>query len=175
MPRSQQPAEGEKIIIDKILEKPKRWILDVGCGDGKWGDYLHGRVFKIDGVEICKKYIEKYQLYSKYDDLYNMDICNFSRFFLYSVVILGDVLEHLSHDKALALIDKLKKYRLVVYLTIPISKCIQDGTVYGNPHETHLYQWTHEELSALDFLKLHEGLNPNGLVRIGTYEMKCGT
>ena len=176
MPRSQQPQEGEKIIVDKILGNPKnRWILDVGCGDGKWSEYLKGKVNHIHGIEICKKYIDKYDLKHKYTLLYNVDASNFDSYDIYNVIILGDVLEHLEHDKAIELINELKKNNLIIYLTIPISKCIQDGKVYGNPYETHRYQWTHEELVELGFKQLHEGFNPNGLVKIGTYEMICGT
>ena len=175
MPRSQQPPEGEQIIVEKILAYPKQWVLDVGCGDWKWSKYLFKKVSQLHGVEICKDYIDKYNLITKYDEIYHCDICDFKRFFLFDVVILGDVFEHLEHDRAIELIDTLKNYILTVFLTIPISKCVQNGKVYGNPYETHRYQWAHEELIVLGFKQLHEGFNENGLVKIGTYEMLCGT
>jgi len=174
MPRSQQPSEGEQLIVVKLLAQRDSRVLDIGCGDGKWSELLFHKVAKLDGLEVWLPYINTYDLRSKYDTLYNIDMRHFETFENYNVVILGDVLEHIPYNDAVQFINKLKRHSLTVYLIIPISLCIQDGTVYGNPHETHVYQWTHEELKALGFSQIHVGYNPNGLVKIGTYELICG-
>lgn len=167
--------EGEKIIVERILSDLGRKVLDVGCGDGKWSEYLFGKVRRLDGIEIWTKNIVRYELGSKYNRLFHMDILHFDGFGDYDVLIFGDVLEHLPQERALSLIEDIKRYRLTVYLTIPISLCVQDGEAWGNPYESHLYQWTHEELVDLGFVQLHEGFNPNGRVKIGSYELTCGT
>ena len=86
-------------------------------------------------------------------------------------MILGDVLEHLVYDEAVAFINEAQKHLKEIYLIIPISLCIQDGNYWGNPFESHLYQWTDQELTSLfNFELIHTGYNPNGLVKIGTYK-----
>ena len=172
MPESEQPIEGQKIMLEEILLKPNQRVVDIGAGDGKWGCLLKGKVQKLVGVEAWGKYVERYCLRDIYDEVIVGDVKNFKDWDDFDVVILGDVLEHLHRTDALKLIETLKKKKVKVFLTVPISICIQDGTVYGNPFETHLDQWTHEELEKLGWAKLHQGLNPNGRVMIGTYIMQ---
>lgn len=169
MPESQQPAEGERIMAAEILTNPCRCVLDVGAGDGKWGRILKGKVKRIVGLEVWSKYIRKYKLHTLYDKVVQADARRFNDWQRFDVIILGDVLEHMMRDDALALIEKLRQAGPRVYLTIPITPDPQDGSVYGNPYETHLDQWTHEELEAQGWKLLHRGLNPNKKVMIGTY------
>ena len=163
-------------IVDRILSDPRAAelkVLDVGAGDGKWSGHLYNKVGKMDAIEIWSGNITRYDLESKYDVFYLMDAVDFQNFDFYDVVILGDVLEHLKHGRAIKLVGKLKQAgQGTIYLTIPISLCLQDGKAWGNPYETHLFQWTHEEIEALGFAQIHEGYNGNGLVKIGTYEMR---
>jgi len=173
MPQSQQPKEGEQIILDEIRATPEVAVLDVGAGEGKWGDALFDDVDVIDGVEAWEPYVDKYLLKAKYDNLYVADIKDFKDIGHYDVMILGDVFEHLEYDDAIKFIEYIKEKKIPrIYLTLPISLCVQDGMCYGNPYETHRYQWKHEELVELGFKQLHEGFNDNGLVKIGTYIMK---
>ena len=171
MPFSEQPEEGKMLMTQMILKNPKRKILDVGAGAGKWGKILSGKVEQIDCVEIWKPYIEQYRLKKIYNRVYNMDIMDFSSLSYYDVVILGDVLEHLHYKDAIKLVKRLKKSVEETYLTIPVSLCIQ-GEYMGNPYETHRYQWTHEELEELGFDLIHKGANASGSVVIGTYVMR---
>ena len=171
MPESQQPIEGQKIMINRIVNNAGLLysVIDVGAGDGKWGRLLKGLVRRIVAIEIWPKCVEKYKLNELYDEVMIRDARQFEEWDKFDVVILGDVLEHVPRADALELIEKLKRSGSRVYLTTPITPCPQNGTVYKNPHETHLDQWTHEELEALGWVRLHEGLNPNGKVMIGTY------
>lgn len=175
MPRSQQPEEGEKIVLELVIGSGRDGlrVLDVGCGEGKWamGQYPEF-IGECDGIEAWQPYAIKYRLKEKYNKLFIMDVKDFDKFDEYDIVIFGDVLEHLEYEDALDVIEKLKAAEVTAYLIIPISLCEQDGMFYGNPYETHRYQWTHEELEALGWKQLHEGFNPNGLVKIGTYIME---
>lgn len=174
MPESQQPMEGVKIVYDKIMEDININVLDIGAGEGKWGKFLKGKVNLIHGVEVWSPYIYKYGLRNLYDKLFNMNMKDFP--FgkqKYDVMILGDVLEHLEFNEAVKFINDAKQFIDRIYLIIPTSLCVQDGAYWGNPYESHLYQWTDQELKDLfQFELLHEGYNPNGLVKIGTYVWK---
>ena len=174
MPQSQQPVEGQRAMVSAILEHPAQHIVDVGAGDGKWGKLLHNIVKRIIAIEVWEPYIEKHNLRNHYDDVICADIRGFDGWYGNDVAIFGDVLEHMGRRDALAVIEGVKTARLDAYLTVPITPCPQNGTVYENPFETHVDQWTHGELIALGWKLLHKGPNPNRKVLIGTYRMNCG-
>jgi len=179
MPRSQQPRPGQDLVVKYILANSDRDVLDVGCGDGKWSDLLFRKVRKLDGVEIWPPYVSKYNLEAKYDHLYVQDVMEFVRADLlrcWDVFILGDVLEHLPKGDGEVLLQEIqrlnRKFGKECFLVIPTGgRWEQDGTVYGNPYETHVSFWPNEEIIPYGFELLHEGTNPNGLVTIGTYRM----
>lgn len=173
MPESQQSKIGTDIIINKILSNPDQSVLDIGAGEGKWGKLLKGKVTKIDGIEVWKKYIAKYKLHNFYDTLYNIDMREFDFKTKYNSAILGDVLEHLPKDEAEKFLSRLKNEVEAVYLTIPVTVCIQDGNAIGNPYETHHYQWSDKEIRFdLGFELLNVSVNDNGLVAVGCYEWR---
>ena len=169
MPESQQPAEGQRIMLAMILEDTDRAVIDVGAGTGKWGRLLVGKMRRIAGLEVWGPYVEKHRLADHYDELIICDARRFTAWAEYQVVILGDVLEHMPRRDATALVRALREAGPQVFLTVPVTPCIVDGSVYGNPYETHVDQWTNGELVDQGWLRLHLGPNPNGLVQVGTY------
>lgn len=172
MPMSQQPLEGQRIMLDIITSDiNSRKVLDVGAGDGKWGKLLKDLVPIVLALEVWEPYIMKYKLDVNYDEVIQGNVSYFNKFEEFDVIILGDVLEHLEKNDALALVSKLKSVKARVFLTIPISDCPQDGKKLGNPYESHLYQWTNQELKELGWKLLHRGFNEVGTVEIGTYEL----
>lgn len=173
MPESQQSIKGTQMIVDDIVNTTGRIVLDVGCGEGKWGKLLKSRSpIRVDGVEVWQPYIDKYKLARFYDNLFNIDIKEFD--FTgkdYTTVILGDVFEHLTKEEALDLLSTLKTHMQTIYLTLPITICIQDGEAIGNPYESHLYQWSDKEVQLdLGFTLLNVSVNDNGLVAVGCYK-----
>lgn len=166
MPESQQPIEGRDLMLARIIGKSQR-LLDVGAGDGKWGNLLTGTVPFVIGLDVWKPCCEAIK--DMYDEVIECDIRAFEAWADIDTVILGDVLEHLPRKDGLALIHKLKSLALDVYLTIPITDCVQEGSAWHNPFETHLDQWSDEKLVECGWICMHKGLNPNGKVMIGTY------
>ena len=173
MPESQQSKIGTDMITSRILSDTTRTVIDFGAGEGKWGKLLKGKVARIDGIEVWQKYITKYQLQNFYDNLFNVNMKEFSFDSKYNVAILGDVLEHVTRVDAEEFLLKLKSNVETIYLTLPITVCIQDGNAIGNPFETHHYQWSDKEVRyELGFGLLNVSVNDNGLVAIGCYEWK---
>jgi len=171
MPESQQSKIGTDMIVSRILSNPDNVVLDVGAGEGKWGKLLKGKVAKIHGVEVWEKYIIKYKLHNFYDELVNVNMKDFVFNIPYNVAILGDVLEHLPIEEAMAFLAKLKVNVDTIFLTLPITICIQNGESIGNPFETHHYQWSDKEVQIdLGFTLLNVSVNDNGLVAVGCYE-----
>jgi len=177
MPPSQNPKEGDEILLEEIYKVPYPIVLDIGAGDGKWGSLIDKeRIKSICALEVWGPHAAKLMDSYAYDSVIQDDMLNTDRiaYNSFNVIIFGDVLEHVEKDKGIGLIKFLKaNTKAIILLTIPISLCIQDGWVYGNPYETHKAQWTYEELISLGFECLHRGFNPNGLVEIGTYKMRC--
>ncbi len=172
MPFSDQSIEAMEIMKSRILRQPNVRILDIGCGWGKWGRMFNG-VACCDGVEIWLPYIEEFNLKAIYRNVYNEDICDFHfEPDIYDVVIFGDILEHLDYQKAIDVISRLKTLVKEIYLIIPIS-IYEQGEVFGNPYEAHLYQWNDKEIQdVLGFILLHKGNTAEGAT-IGTYVKEC--
>lgn len=170
MPRSQTPPEGLAIVVERLKALKPKLVLDVGAGDGMWDELLAEREFDLHALEVWEPNVKKYDLANKYEAVIVKDMRMFTDWELYDVVIMGDVLEHIEQDQALFL---LRKITVPIFLTIPTSPCKQDGKAWGNPHETHRYNWSHGELNILGFQRLHVGHNPNDRVEISCYERKA--
>lgn len=109
-------------------------VLDVGPGIGTYSDLLREAGYKIDAVEIYQPYLDKYNLLSKYDNVYIEDILNFD-ISGYDVIILGDVLEHIPLKEAQELIIKIKQGGKQCLVAVPYM--MPQGEHEGNIHETH--------------------------------------
>ena len=138
MPRSDGRNKG--YAAELIGRLRPRTILDVGPGVGTYGRMVRElfEVEQLDAVEIWAPYIEQYQLREIYDSVLVCDI-RFWQTLSYDLVILGDVLEHLSFDDALKLWRRLSEQAGAVLLSIPIVHYPQ-GIHEDNPFETHLVE-----------------------------------
>jgi SAM-dependent methyltransferase len=137
-------ARVQALAADGPLE-----VVDVGPGVGTYAKLLAGPgVAHITGIEVYEPYVETYRLREYYDQIVLGDIrttpippCD--------VVILGDVVEHMTEDEAVAVWDAAgRAARRAVYLSIPIVHYPQ-GEIEGNPHEVHVVEdWDHEHVLA---------------------------
>lgn len=139
-------VEGKTWLVPRIVDLKPTSILDVGAGEGTYARLLRPLLpdAKIVGVEVWEPYLADYNLADLYDwvrlgDARHIDLPTVA------VVILGDVLEHMTHDEAVALWQRSREAcRLAVFASIPIIHAPQ-GAVNGNVHETHVHTWTHEQ------------------------------
>jgi len=179
MPKSQQPIEGQELMRRGICQyvdhlpalRSRMSVIDVGAGaDAKWGHLLKGETaIDLHALEIWPASAHKLNASGLYQKVINDNMMEFSDWRYYDVVIFGDVLEHVAAPAASILVDRLDKLGIACFLSIPTTECLQDGRKLGNPFETHLAQWTKEQLIAQGWTLLHEGPNPNGRVQIGTF------
>lgn len=114
-------------------------ILDVGPGVGTYSDLLKPYHYTLDGLEIYDGYVLAYELESKYNKVYVDSIVNFD-VSPYELVILGDVLEHLTIEDAHSVINKCKNVLVAVPYNCPQSKVDfwDKGFHLVNPYEEHL-------------------------------------
>ena len=123
-------------------------ILDIGPGQGTYWYLLKDVVpaARWTGVEVFQPYIEYFKLDSIYHTIYNMDIREFSPIERYDFVIAGDVLEHMTAEEAVDVVDKFLPVCDFMVVSLPIVHWPQDA-VNGNPWEVHVVDdWSHQKM-----------------------------
>lgn len=124
--------EVKQHILTQLSINPSTRILDVGVGCGTYSDLLQ---VPMDGVEIYPPYIERFGLLDKYVNLIQDDICNIDFKDKYDYIILGDVLEHITTDKAQDLINRIDECGIKCLVAVPYHYF--QGEWEGNVYETH--------------------------------------
>lgn len=128
-------------------------VLDIGVGSGTYHRFFVKK-FKIlnnshwTGIEVWEPYINKFKLSSKYHTIINEDIrkVDYSLLEDFDVTFAGDVLEHITKEDAIIVVDKILKKSKYLIISIPIIHFPQDET-HGNPFEAHVKDdWSHEEM-----------------------------
>ena len=169
-------SEGKGLFRDWLYhfacDQKYRKFLDVGCGAGLYADIILD-VFKgvplrqltefsgalvRDAVEVFPEYIARHNLTEKYDRIFIQDIRKTWQGLDddYDVIICGDVLEHLTKDEAIAVIDGLKKKCRFIWCSLPIKygRPWSHGYDQGeheweeNPYNKHLHDWTAAEIAG---------------------------
>jgi len=137
---SSSPA-GKEFIRAWVLRQPDiRSIVDVGAGEGTYSRLL-GRDKRITAIEIFEPYVERYGLRDLYDEVIVGD-ARAMELPEADCYVFGDVLEHMTRDEAVALVDKVRGKHVII--SLPLGHFPQ-GEMYGNVYETHLHTWTAAE------------------------------
>ena len=74
----------------------------MGAGQGTYLNLIReglGAGVIVNAVEVWQPYIDQFSLANRYDKLFNMDVREMINF-KYDLVILGDILEHMSEADA---------------------------------------------------------------------------
>lgn len=110
-------------------------ILDVGAGSGHWRKFLYNYP-DMHAIEIFAPYVEKFHLEDSYVTCTTGNVIEQpAEFFLgYDLIIMGDVVEHMSQEDALSVIDKIEETTTVI-IGVPWGP--QDMS-NGNIYEIHI-------------------------------------
>jgi 2-polyprenyl-3-methyl-5-hydroxy-6-metoxy-1,4-benzoquinol methylase len=128
-------------------------VLDIGAGSGTYAKLIK-QEFDLckdaewTAVEAWPEYIEKFQLASLYNHVINQDVrtLDWSSLGHFSVAIAGDVLEHMTKQQAIDLVNNILQHADTLIVSIPIVYMPQDE-VDGNPYEVHVKpDWSHDEV-----------------------------
>jgi hypothetical protein len=123
-------------------------VLDCGAGAGVYLDLIRNQIGSdvvVDAVEVWMPYIQQFGLDKRYNSLYNIDLREVYNF-NYDLVILGDVLEHMTEDDALKVWDLVASQAKYAIISIPIIHYHQDA-INGNPYEVHVEEdWNTEKV-----------------------------
>ena len=148
--------------------RPIKRVLDVGAGMVIYTQFRRpGQHWTA--VEIWGPFVKAYDLASKYDHVVVGDMLymDWRKFAPLDLVLCGDVLEHMTKDNALDILNHALDHARVVLVSIPIVHSEQNA-IYGNPYEVHVKpDWSHEECVS-SFPSLCAGYCEDG---IGVYFM----
>jgi len=110
-------------------------ILDVGPGMGVYSDLLYNTFKRLDAIEVFPEYIKRFKLESKYREVIEGNINDFD-FSKYDLLIMGDVLEHLTIEDATKVLKNIEMNNQSVIVSVPYLLSQQE--VFGNVYEIHL-------------------------------------
>ena len=141
--------ENIEWVKEVLLKLNPKTITDVGPGAGKYGSLIKEVLPESHTtcVEIWAPYVERFNLGEIYDSVVISDARIYQNWNC-DLVILGDVLEHMSEEEALSLWHKISQIAKYALIAIPIIHYPQ-GASEGNPFEAHVDDhWTHERVIA---------------------------
>lgn len=110
---------------------PDAEILDVGACDGKW-QFLLPEYYHMDAVEAFAPNLRNLFAYRK---VYHTDIRGFE-YEHYDLIILGDIIEHLSVEEAQAVLAYAAPRCRDMIIAVPFL--YPQDALYGNPYEIHV-------------------------------------
>ena len=141
-------TDGKPLSMSWVKKLNPTTVLDVGAGVGTYAIEMKKsgiRPPRIDAIEVWQPYIDKYDLETMYDKVFKVDAREWDDW-NYDLVILGDILEHMTKEEALAIWDKISKQASAAIISIPIIHCPQ-GHSDDNPYEEHIKEdWTSKEV-----------------------------
>lgn len=186
MPTS--PYVHLQTFVDYLLETRPKSLLDVGLGNGKLGfvardllDVMLGERYRrqewktrIDGIEVFPDYLQGHQQLI-YDNIFIGDAWTvLPGLDTYDMIVLGDVLEHFTKERAWAFLDIcMNRVQQHLILNLPLGDAWDQPEIYSNPHEKHRSVWTWAELSPFvwkyKFFEIYPGTYSCLLIRKQDY------
>jgi hypothetical protein len=136
MPSSTRYFKKQTVDYIKKHYNQDSKILDIGPGIGTYYEILASEGYKnIDCVEAFGKYVDDYKLIEKYNNVFIGPIqhqnINFNE---YDLIIMGDVLEHMSYGDAKNVLQKM----LSTDVIIAIPFLAEQGIHFDNEYEIHI-------------------------------------
>ncbi len=160
MPTSQWSQIG--VIVDALVRLEPRAVLDVGVGHGKWGflarEYLEvfpgkvpygARTVRVEGIEAHEPYLgaTHERIYDRIHRGEAADVLPTLADGSFDVVLLIDILEHMSREVGLAVLGHATRVGRVAIVSVPRDFKERDEFL-GNRYEQHVTPWSMAELRA---------------------------
>lgn len=142
--------EGKELTRQWLFELAPESVVDVGAGDGGYARRMRSSTplgCTWAAIEVWEPYVSRFKLQELYDVVYVADVRDMCAEDWHSddVVIFGDVIEHMPRDDAVEVLRVANSITRGVIVSLPIIHAPQ-GTVDGNPFETHMHHWTFEDM-----------------------------
>lgn len=125
-------------------------ILDIGAGQGTYRTQFCNEITDAiwTAVEVWQPYVDQYNLNKLYDqvivqDARTVDYASLPRS---DIAFAGDVLEHMTKEQSIALVNTILQNSRCLIASIPIVYMPQ-GEHEGNPYEEHVKpDWSNREV-----------------------------
>lgn len=149
--------EGKEIIRQWVssFAANVNTVLDLGVGQGTYHKMFTKRKFgnllshaNWIGVEAWNPYIEEFELNKRYNKIINDDIrkVDFSALGDIDLVFAGDVLEHMTKEESILVVNRLLVNCKRIIISIPIVHFPQEQ-INDNPFEEHVKDdWSNQEV-----------------------------
>ena len=132
-------------------------VLDVGPGWGTYSKLLRRSNEVWEAVEVHEPYVERFHLRKMYDQVHVEDIRDFKPKGRYDLILMGDILEHLTEQDAVSVLKKLcasTRYCIVslpLEAEAPVTDEAQENSndYWKNPFEKHLARWSNKKFLQL--------------------------
>ena len=136
--------ENADYVIDLAKRHNWRTVLDVGAGAGYYGGLLRETSLHMVAIDVWQPAVDALRECPQYHQAFKQDALEWlvgcaRRDIDYDVVILGDVLEHMELDEAVAVFELACKVSHHVLVSFPRVPFPQDA-LYGNKHERHIIE-----------------------------------
>jgi 2-polyprenyl-3-methyl-5-hydroxy-6-metoxy-1,4-benzoquinol methylase len=147
-------SSGKDQILQWFQQNENRikTVVDIGAGSGTYIKLIKEEAqCCVDshwvGIEAWQPYVEKFNLKNRYNQIINQDVRSVDWSILSpTVIIAGDVLEHMSKQDAIALVEEILQPGTTLIISIPIRHMPQEA-INGNPYEVHVKDdWSHNEV-----------------------------
>ncbi len=178
MSYSLKSGKAETLAWFQANQSTIKTVVDIGPGSGTYVKLIREDAqCCVDatwiGVEIWKPYIEEFKLESRYNQVLNQDVRTVDWVALNpDVVIAGDVLEHMTKQDAVALVDRILQVSKTLIVSIPIRHMPQDEHAYPNPHEAHIKDdWSHDEVMSTWGHYIKDSYRKSQKSKLGVYWM----
>ena len=155
------------------LAQPKTF-LDLGAGAGKYGSIVKeiSPSIKTTAVEIEKDYIEKFNLSSLYDQIWNIPVSDIiqPKYFdsNFDVIMVGDILEHLKKSEGVDLLNFLI-YRCR-WIIVEFPHRYLQNAVDRYSSEAHISVWTESDFSSFERTRMYAKDTQRLIVLCGYHE-----
>lgn len=171
--------KGKLAILDLKSELPHvKKILDVGPGWGTYSKLLRKENEEWDAVEIFEPYIRKFQLHKYYNNVYNTDIKDFKPTKGYDLVILGDILEHITFNEGVEVLRNIFSFTKYCLLSLPLddetgADLENSHDYWHNIHEKHLSVWSNAQFLNVTHDLHAEIIGLKKYEELGVYLVAC--
>jgi SAM-dependent methyltransferase len=149
-------------ILELIIETNPGKLLDIGIGFGKYGflsrEYLelwepdavygaHKR--QIDGIEAFEAYLTPLHRLI-YDHIFTGDARDILPAITnrYDLILMIDVFEHFTWKDGMKVLEECRRCGRNILISVPKIMSVQQE-VYGNPYETHRFNWKRKDFSGI--------------------------
>ena len=148
------------VVQEMLLVQPKK-VLDIGIGNGIYGALIHNyastllkKIPRIVGVEVWGDY--RCPLWDVYNEIHTVPLQNFVTHHKFELIIMMDVIEHLSIDEGQKQINRLKAMLSPggVFIISTPAIFVAQGAYAGNPFEKHVSLWAPGHFRAFNFKPL---------------------